>query len=273
MRPAHQFRRLPGLYGGKRRRHARIFFPEAGEDRQGPGDRFHAAVRRLLHLSLYLVEPAASYLYRRRLLDGGGHRLPRGAVEAAQGRYGADSFFVIEQIFYMPGPGAYWFGKEEMDAVIQVMESGHLFRYGSEDDPRFLHMVANLEKEFAAYSGARFALATCSGTASLVAALAALGLKAGDEVLVPAYTFVASYTAILFMGLVPVLCEVDDSLTLDPGDLPSRLTPRTRAIMPVHMLGNPCDMERIMAFARAHGLLVIEDCCQAAGATYRGRKV
>ncbi|HEV2353019.1 MAG TPA: DegT/DnrJ/EryC1/StrS family aminotransferase, partial [Puia sp.] len=173
----------------------------------------------------------------------------------------------------MPGPGAYWFGKEEMDAVMKVMESGHLFRYGREDDPLFLHMVASLEKEFAAYTGARFALATCSGTASLVAALAALGLKAGDEVLVPAYTFVASYTAIAFMGLVPVLCEIDDSLTLDPDDLPRRLTPRTRAIMPVHMLGNPCDLERIVAFAREHDLLVIEDCCQAAGATYRSRKV
>src|SRR5438270_2013441 len=137
----------------------------------------------------------------------------------------------------MPGPGFYWFGKEEMDAVTQVMQSGHLFRYGDENDPKFLRMVASLEKEFAAYSGARFALATSSGTASLVVSLMALGLNPGDEVIVPAYTFVASYTACIFLGLVPVLAEIDESLTLDPDDVVKRITSRTKAIMPVHMLG------------------------------------
>src|SRR5438067_2211910 len=146
----------------------------------------------------------------------------------------------------MPGPGAYWFGKEEMDAVMKVMQSGHLFRYGSETDPKFLHTVSDLEKEFAAYNGAKYALATSSGTLSLVASVIALGLKPGDEIIVPAYTFVASYTSCIFPGIIPVLAEIDESLTLDPDDIERRITPRTKAIMPVHMLGNPCDMDRIM---------------------------
>ena len=173
----------------------------------------------------------------------------------------------------MPGPGAYWFGKEEMEAVLEVMKSGYLFRYGSESDPKFLHKVSTLEKEFARYCGAKFALATSSGTSSLVSSALALGLKPGDEIIVPAYTFVASYSSVIFAGIVPVLAEIDESLTLDPDDIERRITPRTKAIMPVHMLGNPCDMDRIMAVARKHNLLVLEDSCQAAGASYKGKKI
>jgi dTDP-4-amino-4,6-dideoxygalactose transaminase len=173
----------------------------------------------------------------------------------------------------MPGPGAYWFGKEETEAVMEVMQSGYLFRYGSENDPKFLHKVYTLEKEFARYCGANFALATSSGTLSLLASVVALGLKPGDEIIVPAYTFVASYSSVIFPGIVPVLAEIDESLTLDPDDIEQRITPRTKAIMPVHMLGNPCDMDRIMAVAKKHNLLVLEDCCQAAGASYKGKKV
>jgi len=172
----------------------------------------------------------------------------------------------------MPGPGAYWFGEEELNAVIKVMQSGHLFRYGSEKDPAFLHTVATLEKNFAQYCGAKFALATSSGTVSLLSSALALGLKPGDEIIVPAYTFVASYTSCIFAGLVPVLCEIDESLTIDPDDIERRITSRTKAIMPVHMLGNPCDMTRIMAIAKKHHLPVLEDCCQAAGASYQSKK-
>ena len=135
----------------------------------------------------------------------------------------------------MPGPGAYWFGKEETEAVMEVMQSGYLFRYGSENDPKFLHKVYTLEKEFAKYCGANFALATSSGTSSLLASVVALGLKPGDEIIVPAYTFVASYSSVIFPGIVPVLAEIDESLTLDPDDIEQRITPRTKAIMPVHM--------------------------------------
>jgi len=173
----------------------------------------------------------------------------------------------------MPGPGAYFFGKEEADAVMEVLHKGYLFRYGSEADPAFLHRVYSLEKEFAKYCRADYALATTSGTASLLASILALGLKPGDEIIVPAYTFVASYSACIFAGVVPVLAEIDDSLTLDPEDIERRITPHTRAIMPVHMLGNPCRMDEIIDIALKHELLVLEDCCQALGATYKGIKL
>lgn len=173
----------------------------------------------------------------------------------------------------MPGPGAYWYGKEEMDEVMEVMRSGYLFRYGSENNPKFLHKVSTLEKEFARYCGAGYALATSSGTSSLLVSLMALDMKPGDEVIVPAYTFVATYSACIFAGLTPVLAEIDESLSLDPSDIERRITPRTRAILPVHMLGNPCNMDRILSLAQRHNLLVLEDCCQAAGASYKGKKV
>jgi dTDP-4-amino-4,6-dideoxygalactose transaminase len=173
----------------------------------------------------------------------------------------------------MPGPGAYWYGKEEMEAAIEVMKEGYLFRYGSETDPKFLKKVFTLEKELADYSKASYALATSSGTSALLCSAFALGLHPGDEIIVPAYTFVASYSSVIFLGLVPVLAEIDESLSLDPDDIERRITKKTKAIMPVHMLGNPCNMDRIMEIARKHNLLVLEDSCQAAGASYRGKKV
>ena len=172
----------------------------------------------------------------------------------------------------MPGPGAYWYGKEEMEAALEVMKDGYLFRYGSENDPRFLRKVFTLEKELALYTGAEYALATSSGTSALLSSAFALGLKPGDEIIIPAYTFVASYSSVIFLGLIPVLAEIDESLSLDPDDIERRITDRTRAIMPVHMLGNPCNMDRIMAIAKKHKLLVLEDSCQAAGASYKGKK-
>jgi len=173
----------------------------------------------------------------------------------------------------MPGPGQAWIGREERDAVLEVVESGYLFRYGRPDDPAFKRTVHTFEQELAALCGVRHALATTSGSASLIASLLALGLSPGDEVIVPAYTFVASYSSIIFCGAVPVLAEIDESLNLDPEDVERRISPKTKAIMPVHMLGNPCDMDPILDLARRRGLVVIEDACQAAGASYRGRRL
>jgi len=173
----------------------------------------------------------------------------------------------------MPGPGQAWIGQEERDAVLAVVESGHLFRYGKPDDPAFERTVYTFEQELAALCGVKHALATTSGSASLIASLLALGLEPGDEVIVPAYTFVASYSSLIFCGCVPVLAEIDESLNLDPDDLERRITGRTKAIMPVHMLGNPCDMDPILDVARRHGLVVVEDACQAAGGSYRGRRL
>jgi dTDP-4-amino-4,6-dideoxygalactose transaminase len=173
----------------------------------------------------------------------------------------------------MAGPGSQWIGKEEVDELLEVMSSGYLFRYGNLDDPGFKHKVYSFEQEFAAHCGLRHALATSSGTAALVCVLKAMGIGEGAEVIVPAYTFIASYSAVIFAGGIPVLAEIDESLSLDPADIERRISPRTRAIMPVHMLGNPCDLDAIMAVAERHGLPVIEDCCQANGASYKGRKL
>jgi dTDP-4-amino-4,6-dideoxygalactose transaminase len=172
----------------------------------------------------------------------------------------------------MSGPGSYWIGEEEKKQVLEVLASGHLSRYGDLADPKFTRKVFTLEEEFARYVGVPHALATSSGTSALLCCLLAGGLKPGDEVIVPAYTFVATYSAAAFLGLVPILCEIDESLDLDPRDIERRITPKTRAIMAVHMLGNPCDMDAILAIAAKHKLLVIEDACQAAGASYKGRK-
>ena len=173
----------------------------------------------------------------------------------------------------MPGPGSQWIGREEIQEIMEVMESGYLFRYGSLDDPKFKHKVYTLEREFAAACGARHALATSSGSGALMCALKALGIGLGDEVLVPAYTFIASFSSIIHLGGVPVLAEIDESLNIDPADIERRLTAKTKAIMPVHMLGNACDMDAIMDVARKHGLPVLEDACQANGGSYRGRRL
>ncbi len=171
------------------------------------------------------------------------------------------------------GPGSYVLGEEEKREVLDVLESGYLFRYGQADDPAFKHKVATFEKELAEKLGAKHSVAVSSGTGALLCCLAALGIGAGDEVIVPGYTFIASISSIVMANAIPVLAEIDESLTLDPDDLEKRITPRTRAIMPVHMLGNPCDMDRIMAVAKKHNLRVIEDCCQAFGASYKGKRV
>jgi dTDP-4-amino-4,6-dideoxygalactose transaminase len=171
----------------------------------------------------------------------------------------------------MPGPGAFLIGDEERSEVAEVMESGYLSRYGSEDDPRFKRKVVTLEREFARRIGVKHAVAVNGGTGAIMAALVAVGVGPGVEVLVPGYTFVASISAILAVGGIPILCEIDESLTMDPEDLEQRITGRTRVIMPVHMLGNPAEMDRIMAVAQKHGLIVCEDCCQALGARYKGR--
>jgi dTDP-4-amino-4,6-dideoxygalactose transaminase len=173
----------------------------------------------------------------------------------------------------MPGPGAFLVGDEERRHVAEVMETGYLSRYGSESDPRFKRKVVTLERLFAERSGIKHALAVNGGTGAIMASLVALGVGPGVEVLVPGYTFVASISAVLAVGGIPILTEIDESLTMNPGDLEGKISGRTRVIMPVHMLGNPSAMESIMAIARRHKLLVLEDCCQAVGATYRGKGI
>ena len=173
----------------------------------------------------------------------------------------------------MPGPGYYFYGEDERKEVEDVLTSGYLSRYGREDDPQFKHKVFTFESEFAQKMGASYCVAVNSGTSALMASLVAIGLKPGDEVLVPGYTFIASMSSVIAVGGHPVLVEVDESLTMDPLDAERKITERTRVIMPVQMLGNPCDMERILTLAEKYNLIIIEDCCQALGGSYCGQRL
>ncbi|WEX10483.1 DegT/DnrJ/EryC1/StrS family aminotransferase [Chelativorans sp. AA-79] len=160
-------------------------------------------------------------------------------------------------------------GLREWLAVGRVIATGHLARYGGVGDGPLTRFEAAYSQKF----GVKHTLATSSGTGALISALAAAGIGPGDEVLVPAYTWIATAAAPLAVGAVPVLVDIDETLTMDPADILRKITPRTRAILPVHMANMVCDMDRIMEIAREHGLLVIEDACQAVGVSYKGRRV
>ncbi len=135
-------------------------------------------------------------------------------------------------------------------------------------------VVTNFENRFKDYIGAKYALCQCSGTMSILAGLFGLGLGPGDEVIVPSFTFFATATPLLPLGATPVFADVDpDSHCIDPADIEKRITPKTKAIVVVHVWGNPCDMDAIMAIAKKHNLKVLEDCSHAHGATYKGKKV
>lgn len=173
----------------------------------------------------------------------------------------------------MPGPGSEVFGEEEKREVLEVLEGGHLYRYGSTDDPAFKAKVSKLEQVIAKRIGVPYAVALNSGTSALLVALIGLGIAPGDEVIVPGYTFIASISSIIYARAVPILAEVDRTLNLDPADVKRKITPRTKAIMAVHMLGNPARLDELKTIADEHKLLLVEDCAQAFGAKYKGRAV
>lgn len=172
----------------------------------------------------------------------------------------------------MPGPGLDLLGAEELAEVAEVLASGHLARYGPEDDS-FPAKVRGFEELVAELSQTRYALAVNAGTTGLYLALVALGVGPGDEVIVPGFTFVATISSVVYARARPVLAEIDQSFNLDPADVEARITPRTRAIVAVHMLGNPARLDELKAVAARHGLPLIEDAAQAFGATYKGRWV
>jgi dTDP-4-amino-4,6-dideoxygalactose transaminase len=174
----------------------------------------------------------------------------------------------------MPGPGIELIGEEEIAEVMQVLRGRALSRYGSADDPAFGAKVRNVEREIAALAGVRYALGLHGGGSSgLWLSLMGLGIGPGDEVIVPGFTYVASISAIVYARALPVLAEVDDSFNLDPADVEARITPRTRAIIVVHMLGAPARLDELKDIADRHGIALIEDCAQAFGATYQGQGV
>ena len=158
-------------------------------------------------------------------------------------------------------------GEEEIEAIARVMRGGDLFRYHEGGE------CERFEKRYSEYVGVKHVALTASGTNALSAAKVALGLGPGDEVLVPAHTYMATALAVLAAGAIPVIVDVDESITIDPRAVEDAVGPRTRAVVPVHMWGAVCDMDAIMEIARRRGLLVIEDACQAVGGGYEGRKV
>jgi dTDP-4-amino-4,6-dideoxygalactose transaminase len=166
----------------------------------------------------------------------------------------------------------YEMGSEETEAVARVLRSGALFRHGTSPGGAETETQC-LEREWAERFGVSHSLALTSGTAALIAGLVGIGIEPGDEVLVPGYTYVATALAPLAVGAVPVLVDVDSSLMMDPDDMRAKITPRTRAIIPVHVHGHVANMEAILAIARARGLDVIEDCAQCIGGEYRARPV
>jgi len=168
-------------------------------------------------------------------------------------------------------PGGMEVGQEELEALRRVIESKNLFRYyGVGEGP---DEVLSFEREFAEHVGSKHALCVNAGSSALICALIGAGIGEGDEVIVPAYTWNATPNAVLASRALPVLAEVDESLTLDPTDVERRITARTRAILLVHMRGAPAAMDELVAIAKTHDLVLIEDVCQAAGATYRGRRL
>lgn len=160
-------------------------------------------------------------------------------------------------------------GDEEKRNVLDVLNRQMLFRWQDAKNS----YVARFEREFAKLLGVKYAVAVSSGTAALITGLRALGIGPGDEVIVPSYTFIASASAVILVGAVPVIAEIDDTLTIDPKDVERKITPRTKAIMPVHMRGIPCQMDEIVKIARKHNLFIIEDCAQCNGGSYKGKRV
>lgn len=163
----------------------------------------------------------------------------------------------------------YRIGQEEKDAVARVIDSGELFKVNNGP----LQETANFEKEMRELFGVEHALLMTSGKAALISALIGMGIGPGDEVIVPAYTYMATAVAVIAAGAMPVIAEIDDTLMIDPVDVEKKITDRTKAIIPVHMMGYPCNMAAIMDVAKKHNLMVLEDACQADGGSFNGKRL
>lgn len=169
--------------------------------------------------------------------------------------------------------GAELIGKEEIKEVMDVLETGVLMRYNFDKERKGIFKVRQFEEEFARYCRAGHALGVTSGTAALKVALTALDVGPGDDVLVPAFTFLATYEAVMEVGAVPIMVDIDDTLNLDPQEIERKKTPYTKAVIPVHMCGSAAYIDKIMEIARRHKLLVLEDNAQGCGASFKGKKL
>jgi dTDP-4-amino-4,6-dideoxygalactose transaminase len=159
----------------------------------------------------------------------------------------------------------YIIGEEEIEALAEVVRSGKIFRYN------LGNQCETFERRYAEFLGVKHVNLTASGTNALTAAIVAMGIGPGDEVLVPAHTYMATAIAVVSAGAIPVIVDIDESITIDPQAVDDAVGPRTKAVIPVHMWGATCDMDAIMAVARKRNLLVLEDVCQAVGGAYEGR--
>jgi 8-amino-3,8-dideoxy-alpha-D-manno-octulosonate transaminase len=175
----------------------------------------------------------------------------------------------------VPAPALGWalIGREEEELVLEVLRRKALFRYYGPDPKSPPPMVATLEREAAAMIGTRFVLGVTSGSAALEVALGALGVGPGDEVIVPAWSWVSCFTAVVRVGGKPVLAEIDETLCLAPGEITRLCTPRTKAVLVVHFQGVAADLDALLAEARAAGIALLEDCAESPGVCYRGRRV
>ncbi|NLE13977.1 MAG: DegT/DnrJ/EryC1/StrS family aminotransferase [Clostridiales bacterium] len=162
----------------------------------------------------------------------------------------------------------YIIGQEEINALARVIESRKLFKIN--DGAR---EVENFEKEIKAFMKTDYALLMTSGFAAIQSALIGLGIGPGDEVIVPGYTYIATAIAVTAVGAIPVICEVDETLTIDAEDMEKKVSKATKAVIPVHIQGFPSDMDKICAVAKKHGFAVVEDACQSVGGEYKGRKL
>lgn len=169
--------------------------------------------------------------------------------------------------------GSELIGKEEAKEVMDVLETGVYTRYNFDVERKGVFKVREFEQAFAAYLGAGYTLGVTSGSAALKVALTALDVGPGDEVIVPAFDFIATYEAVLEAGAIPVMADIDDSLNLDPDDIEAKITPSTKCVIPVHMCGAAAEIDRIIAVAKRHNLSVLEDNAQACGGSYRGKKL
>ncbi|MCX6209047.1 MAG: DegT/DnrJ/EryC1/StrS family aminotransferase [Bacteroidetes bacterium] len=170
-------------------------------------------------------------------------------------------------------PGFEFFGAEERKEVNDVLNTGILMRYGFDVQRQGIWKSLELEKEVCKTFGSQYAHLTSSGTAALTTAMAALGVGCGDEVIMPSFTFVASFEAILSVGAIPVLVDVDDTLTLNPDAVRKAITTKTKCIMPVHMCGSMADLSALQEICAEHNVLLLEDACQSIGGTYKGKKL
>jgi 8-amino-3,8-dideoxy-alpha-D-manno-octulosonate transaminase len=200
------------------------------------------------------------------LAINGGPAAVTGLESPSQPKVGAEEFLELAELW--------GFSADAIDRIREATEGEdlgngpHLTRYYN---PRPSKVVA-FEEEAARFLGAEHALAVHSGTSALETAYVAAGIGPGCEVIVPGYTFFATAAAVVSAKAIPVIAEIDESLTIDPTDVARKITPQTRAIAPVHMIGTVCDMDPIMELAERHGLVVIEDVAQACGAEYNGKR-